>query len=190
MVLDANDHEVIEGCQRGDPDAFRALFETHKDRVYSIALRYAGDPAAAMDIAQETFIKLLSSIRQFRGEAGFESWLYRIVVNRCLDHKRGRRRLRPILEQALGIFQDSRETVMEDLLRQEMQQHIQGVVAGLAPEQRIVVILRYTEGLSYEDIAQVLGCSKGTVASRLSRAHKVLGRRLAHLRQVQGGGRV
>src|SRR5579864_3461293 len=72
MVLDANDHEVIEACRRGDYDAFRVLFEAHKDRVYSIALRYSGDRGAAMDIAQDTFLKLLSSIRDFRADASFE----------------------------------------------------------------------------------------------------------------------
>ena len=77
------------------------LFETHKDRVYSIALRYSGDSAAAMDIAQDTFLKLLSSIRQFRGDASFESWLYRLVVNTCLDHHRKRRRFLPLLDDAL-----------------------------------------------------------------------------------------
>src|SRR5579864_5411757 len=97
MVLDANDREVIEACQRGDYDAFRLLFEAHQDRVFSIALRYTGDRAAAMDIAQETFLKLLSSIGEFRAEASFESWLYRIVVNRCLDHRRRGRRWMPFL---------------------------------------------------------------------------------------------
>ena len=81
MVLDANDREVIEAvieaCQRGDPDAFRMLFEAYKDRVYSIALRYSGNPAAAMDIAQDTFLKLLSRIGDYRSEASFDSWLYR-----------------------------------------------------------------------------------------------------------------
>ena len=71
MVLYANDREVIEACQRGDSDAFRVLIEAHKDRVYSIALRYSGDQAAAMDIAQESFLKVLSSIQEFRGEAEF-----------------------------------------------------------------------------------------------------------------------
>src|SRR5579864_1437585 len=93
MVLDASDREVIEACRRGDQDAFRVLFEAHKDRVYSIALRYSGDPAAAMDIAQDTFLKLLSRIQDFRGDAQFESWLYRVVVNACLDYHRRRRKL-------------------------------------------------------------------------------------------------
>jgi RNA polymerase sigma-70 factor (ECF subfamily) len=186
MVLDANDREVIEACQRGDWDAFRLLFETHKDRVYSIALRYCGDESAAMDIAQETFLKLLSSIQDFRGNASFESWLYRIVVNRCLDHQRRGRRLMPFLEGLLDIVSAPAESVLQELLRVEMTKDVQRIVGSLPPEQRIVVVLRYTEGLAYDQIAEILGCSAGTVASRLNRAHKVLERRLSHLR-VRGG---
>jgi RNA polymerase sigma-70 factor, ECF subfamily len=180
MVLDANDREVIEACQRGDYDAFRLLFETHKDRVYSIALRYSGDAAEAMDIAQETFLKLLSSIQDFRGDSSFESWLYRIVVNRCLDHQRRGRKLMPFLEDML----DAAENALSKLLRAEVENDVQAIVGKLPPEQRIVVVLRYTEGLSYEEIAAILNCSKGTVASRLNRAHSALERRLSHLRGV------
>ena len=178
MVLDANDREVIEACQRGDYDAFRLLFETHKDRVYSIALRYSGDAAEAMDIAQETFLKLLSSIQDFRGDSSFESWLYRIVVNRCLDQQRRGRKLMPFIEDML----DAAENALSKLLRAEVENDVQAIVGKLPPEQRIVVVLRYTEGLSYEEIAAILNCSKGTVASRLNRAHSVLERRLSHLR--------
>jgi RNA polymerase sigma-70 factor (ECF subfamily) len=178
MVLDANDREVIEACQRGDYDAFRLLFETHRDRVYSIALRYSGDAAEAMDIAQETFLKLLSSIQEFRGDASFESWLYRIVVNRCLDHQRRGRKLMPFI----GDLLDAAESALSKLLRAEVENDVQSIVGKLPPEQRIVVVLRYTEGLSYEEIAEILNCSKGTVASRLNRAHSVLERRLSHLR--------
>jgi RNA polymerase sigma-70 factor (ECF subfamily) len=178
MVLDANDREVIEACQRGDYDAFRLLFETHRDRVYSIALRYSGDAAEAMDIAQETFLKLLSSIQEFRGDASFESWLYRIVVNRCLDHQRRGRKLMPFI----GDLLDAAEGALSKLLRAEVENDVQSIVGKLPPEQRIVVVLRYTEGLSYEEIAEILNCSKGTVASRLNRAHSVLERRLSHLR--------
>jgi RNA polymerase sigma-70 factor (ECF subfamily) len=180
MVLDANDREVIEACQHGDYDAFRLLFETHKDRVYSIALRYSGDAAEAMDIAQETFLKLLSSIQEFRGDSGFESWLYRIVVNRCLDHQRRSRKVMPFI----GDLLDAAESALNKLLRAEVESDVQSIVGKLPPEQRIVVVLRYTEGLSYEEIAVILNCSKGTVASRLNRAHSVLERRLSHLRGV------
>jgi RNA polymerase sigma-70 factor (ECF subfamily) len=184
MVLDGNDRAVIEACQRGDYDAFRALFETYQDRVYSIALRYSGDPAAAMDIAQDTFLKLLSSIQGFRAEAGFESWLYRIVVNRCLDHQRRGRKLAPFIEGMFDAISAPAESVLNRIMRDEAAGDVQRIVAKLPPEQRIVVILRYTEGLAYEDIARILGCSAGTVASRLNRAHKALERKLAHLRGV------
>jgi RNA polymerase sigma-70 factor (ECF subfamily) len=189
MVLDVNHHEVVEACQRGDEEAFRVLFETHKDRVYSIALRYTGDSAAAMDIAQDTFLKLLSSIRQFRGDASFESWLYRLVVNTCLDHHRKRRRFLPMLDDALDDALDRlrapRESALHDLLREEQEGRVQQVVAQLPEDQRMVVVLRYTEGRSYEEIADLLGCRRGTVASRLNRAHKALERRLGHLRKVK-----
>jgi RNA polymerase sigma-70 factor (ECF subfamily) len=187
MVLESNDRDVVEACRRGDPDAFRVLFETHKDRIYSIALRYSGDAAVAMDIAQETFLKLLSCIHDYRGEANFETWLYRVVVNKCLDHHRRGRRLMPLVNDFLNLIRTTGETVLHQLLRTEFEENVQHVVKTLSPEQRIVVVLRYTEGLSYEEIAGILGCSTGTVGSRLSRAHRVLERRLSHLRQ--GGSR-
>jgi RNA polymerase sigma factor (sigma-70 family) len=109
-----------------------------------------------------------------------------MVVNSCLDYHRKRRRLLPLLEdgldQALEVFRGPRDSALHDLLREEQQQRVQQVVAQLPEEQRIVVVLRYTEGRSYEEIAELLGCRRGTVASRLNRAHKALERRLGHLR--------
>ena len=182
--------DVIDACRRGEADAFAALFEAHRDRVYSIALRFSGDPTVALDITQETFLKLLSKIGEFRGEASFESWLYRLVVNGCLDHRRAGRRWSPLLDGWLGVLRASGESALQKLLRTEVQENVQQVVAKLPPELRIVVILRYTEQLSYDEIAGILGCPPGTVASRLNRAHKLLERRLAGLRNTWGGNRV
>ena len=117
MVLDANDHELIEACQRGDTDAFRALFEQYKDRVYSIALRYSGNPAAAMDIAQDTFLKLLSRIGDYRSEASFDSWLYRLVVNSCIDDQRRGRRLTPFLDGLVDAVRAPAESVLHNLMQ-------------------------------------------------------------------------
>jgi RNA polymerase sigma-70 factor (ECF subfamily) len=182
MVLDANDRELIEACQGGDHDAFRLLFEANQDKVYSIALRFSGDPSAALDIAQDTFLKLLSQIQSFRGDSNFASWLYRIVVNSCLDYRRSWRRWSPLVQHVFNALAAPAESVLDTILRIEAGERVQKAVARLAPEQRMVVILRYTEGLSYEEIAAILGCSAGTVASRLNRAHKALERRLANLR--------
>lgn len=186
MVLESNDREVIAACTRGDQEAFRVLFETYKDRVYSIALRYSGDRAMAMDIAQDTFLKLMSAIREYRGEAQFETWLFRMVVNRCLDHHRRGRRLMPIVTGLIDLVSTTGETVLHHLLRTEFETSVQAAVGKLVPEQRIVIVLRYTEGLSYEQIAEILGCTTGTVGSRLNRAHKALERRLAHLARDAG----
>jgi len=182
-LLDASGEDLIVACQRGDAGAFSQLFETYKDRVYSIALRFSGEPAAALDIAQDTFVKLLSRIGDFRGEARFDTWLYRMVVNSCLDHKRRGNRIAPFVESLIDNLRPARATALEDLLREEFEQNVQSVVARLPAEQRMVVILRYTEGLAYDEISEILHCSTGTVASRLNRAHKTLERRLAHLKR-------
>src|SRR5579862_7106405 len=112
MVLEGNDREVIDACRRGDSEAFRILFETHQDRVYSIALRYSGDAALAMDIAQDTFLKLWSSMGSFRGESRFDTWLYRLVVNRCLDQQRRLRRLIPFVEDLIDSVSAPQETTL------------------------------------------------------------------------------
>lgn len=181
MVLEETARQLIEGCRRGDPEAFRALFEKHKDMVYSVALRYSGDTAAAQDIAQDTFLKLFSTIGSFRGESNFEAWLYRMVVNRCFDQKRKTRRLTSLPEGIVEALYKTDVSVLDEVLRAEMSTHVRAVVDTLSPDQRMVIVLRYTQGLSYEEIAAILACSAGTVASRLSRAHKVLERRLTRL---------
>jgi len=181
MVLQETGNELIEGCRRGDPEAFRALFEKHKDMVYSVALRYSGDAAVAQDIAQDTFLKLFSTIANFRGDSSFDAWLYRMVVNSCFDQKRKARRLTPLLDEVLAALRTPDVSVLDEVLRSEMSTHVKSVVEGLAPDQRMVIVLRYTQGLSYDEIAEILGCASGTVASRLNRAHKVLQRRLSRL---------
>jgi RNA polymerase sigma-70 factor, ECF subfamily len=188
MVLQSPEREVIESCQRGEREGFRVLFEAYKDRVYSIALRFTGDRSAALDIAQDTFLKLFPAIRDFRAEASFESWIYRMVVNCCLDHKRRSRRMVPVEDGMLTSLRAPGDSLSE-MLRSERDGRVRSAVDRLSPDLRIAIVLRYTEGLSYEQIAEVLGCSQGTVASRLNRAHKALERRLAHLVKEVGDGR-
>ena len=179
MVLEGTERELIEGCRRGERDAFRALFEAHRDKIYSIALRFSGDEALAMDIAQDTFLKLFSSMADFRGDSSFSTWVYRLVVNSCLDHKRRSWRLIPMADEVVAVLRAPGDA-LHALLHSEMSGRVQGAVEKLPADQRIVVVLRYTEGLAYDEIAEVLGCSLGTVASRLNRAHKALGRKLSN----------
>src|SRR5262249_46317902 len=104
---------LIAACQRGDREAFRQLFEAHKDRVWTIALHYTGDSAAAHDVTQQVFLKLFTTIRQFRQSARFETWLYRLVVNVCLDEKRRWRRF--VSLEIFGGEQEKDETSAIDV---------------------------------------------------------------------------
>lgn len=188
MVLEDTERDLIDRCQdRPDSDAFRALFDRYKDKIYSIALRYSGDPAIAQDITQETFLKLFAGIGAFRRESNFDSWLYRLVVNACFDQKRKTRRFMPMVESFLDYLHAPGHSALDEVLRAEMSGNIRSVVDTLPPEQRMIIVLRYTEGFSYDEIAAILGCPAGTIASRLNRVHKILERRLARLAGVYGG---
>ena len=171
--------EIIEACRGGDRVAFRELYDLYKDRVYSIALYFFhGDPMAASDITQQVFLKLLANISQYRGDAAFSTWLHRLVVNACLDEARIRKLPtapyeRSHLEAVAGA--DSQEA---RYAQEQMAVCVRAAVASLPPKFRIAVLLRYFDDLSYEEMAKALRCSMGTVASRLSRGHKMLAERL------------
>ena len=178
MVVHLSDREIsaeiIEACRLGDRDAFRALYDAYKDRVYSISLYFfPGDPAMASDVSQQVFLKLITSISQFRGDAGFSTWLYRLVVNACLD---AARRSKPNVTLSEEFSKPGSQE--EDYARAQMAQSVRAAVSALPPKFRIAVLLRHFEDLSYEQMAKALHCSMGTVASRLSRGHKILAERL------------
>jgi RNA polymerase sigma-70 factor (ECF subfamily) len=174
---------VIEACQRGDREAFRLLFETYKDRVFSIAsYSFGGDQATASDVSQQIFLKLMTSIGQFRGESAFTTWFYRLVVNACKDEQRKRRKFLPFGASVPMSPREERRPQENHYAKLEITESVRAAISELKPKLRMPILLKYVEGLSYEEIAGVLGCSKGTVASRLNRGHQALGRRLGHLR--------
>lgn len=116
--LDEISADIIESCRRGDRDAFRALYETYKDKVYSIALYFFhGDASAASDITQQVFLKLIRGIAQFRGESGFSTWLYRLVVNACMD---AARRAKPREIAADLVAAKSMDTRSEPVLKKRI----------------------------------------------------------------------
>jgi RNA polymerase sigma-70 factor (ECF subfamily) len=174
--------QVIAACQRGDRDAFRVLFETYKDKVYSIAVySVGGDKSIADDVTQQIFLKLFTAIQQFRGESEFTTWLYRLVVNACMDERRRRRRLLPWGDNSTHNPSEKKPQEKR-YARLEVAQAVQQAISELKPKFRLPILLKYIEGLSYEEIASVMGCSKGTVASRLNRGHGQLAKQLSHLR--------
>ena len=179
--------EIVAACRSGDRDAFRVVYDLYKDRVYSIALYFFhGEQAAASDVTQQIFLKLMTSMGQFRGDAEFSTWLYRLVVNACLDAARRRKSDaaisdRPCLDAFAGP--GSQE---EDYARAQMASSVRAAVSALPAKFRMAVLLRYFEDLSYEQMAKALHCSMGTVASRLSRGHRMLAERLKGLRDTKG----
>jgi RNA polymerase sigma-70 factor (ECF subfamily) len=182
MAQQLIDGRVIQACQQGDRDAFQLLFETYKDKVFSIAVySVGGDRTLADDVTQQIFLKLFTAIRQFRGDSEFTTWLYRLVVNACLDERRRRKRwLRWGETVALKYASDGRPQEKQ-FARLEVAEAVRAAIAELKPKFRVPILLKYIEGLSYEEIASVMGCSKGTVASRLNRGHSQLAKRLSHL---------
>ena len=177
------DERVIKACQQGDRESFRLLFEAYKDKVFSIAVySCGGDQASAGDITQQIFLKLMTSISQFRGESQFTTWLYRLVANACIDEQRKRKRFLPFEDANARKTTTPVPGPERHYAKVELADSVKLAIAGLKPKFRMPILLKYVEELSYEEIASVLGCSKGTVASRLSRGHKELARRLAHLR--------
>lgn len=176
--------DIIDACRMGDRDAFRLLYEVYKDKVYSMTLYFFhGDAAAAADVTQQVFLKLMTNIAQFRGDAGFSTWLYRFVVNACVDRARAAGRRAHEVDPAVLDTLCAPGSQEEDLANKENARSVQTAVAALAPKVRIAILLRYFEDLSYAEMAEVLSCSIGTVASRLSRGHEILARTLEPLRK-------
>ena len=185
MVLEDCETDRIEGCRRGDPEAFRALFEKHKDMVYSITSpRYKAAISASRRTSHRILSwKLFSTVGSFPGRFSIPRGVALPDCGQLLssDQKRRTRRLIPLLDEVLSVLRTPDLSVLDEVLRSEMSTHVRAAIDSLAPDQRMVIVLRYTQGLSYDEIAGILGCASGTIASRLNRAHKVLARRLSRL---------
>lgn len=173
---------IITACKQGDRAAFHSLFESYKDKVYSIAYHYSGEEAMARDVTQQVFLKLFTSINQFREDSEFTTWLYRIVANTCTDEHRKRRRFVPFSPEIEVSKMSAKGSQEETYHRKQVADSVKGAISELSPKLRLPILLKYVEGLSYDEIAEALGCSIGTVSSRLNRGHKMLAQKLGHLR--------
>jgi RNA polymerase sigma-70 factor (ECF subfamily) len=176
--------EIVEACRRGDREALRALYEAYKDKVYSIAFYFFhGDAAAASDVTQQVFLKLIGGMTRYRGDSAFSTWLYRIVLNACVDRSRRHRAevAVPEPEALAAVVVDSALSHEALFARSEVAQTVKDAVAALPPKLRMAILMRYFDELSYTEMAKALDCSVGTVSSRLSRGHRLLARRLAPL---------
>lgn len=181
--------EIIEGCRQGDRDALRVIYDFYKDKVYSIAFYFFhGDAATASDATQQVFLKLMTDAGSFRGDSAFSTWLYRLVVNTCIDMARAGRNKTTPMDQSIIEIAAAKGTHEEDFAKREIADSIRTAIFSLPQTFRLAILLRYFEDLSYQEMAGVLNCSIGTVSSRLSRAHRMLAETLAPLRRWLGKG--
>jgi RNA polymerase sigma-70 factor (ECF subfamily) len=166
--------ELIERAQHGDEEAYAALFEAHKRRVYSLCLRMTGDTAEAEDLSQEAFLQLFRKIATFRGESAFSTWLHRMVVNVVLMHLR-KKGLQQVSLDEVDNSQDEpvkREYGDDDrrLLHSIDRIALSRAIAALPPGYRAVLVLHDVEGYEHNEIAQILDCSVGNSKSQLHKA--------------------
>jgi RNA polymerase sigma-70 factor (ECF subfamily) len=157
---------------RQDPQAYEQLVRRYQNRLYSLACRLTGDAEESRDLVQEGFLRAYLALPDFRRGARFSPWIYRIVVNLCINHLRRRREeIRYDPEWAVA---DSSPTPQEVVERLETQMIVQKAILELPERYRVALLLRHQQGLSYEEIAQVLGLPVGTVKTHLFRARAML----------------
>jgi len=179
------DAEVIDRARKGDHDAFRVLVERYQERAYRLARRVVGDEEVARDVVQDGFLKVYRSLDRFEGRSSFYTWLYRVVMNLCLDAKRRDRRDRHVeweegsplvvdpgaADAASDVYRELSNPA-GSLERAELRGFVSEAIEQLPDDARQTLLLREVEGLSYSEIAECLGVPKGTVMSRLHHARR------------------
>lgn len=169
-----SDAELAGRAQTGDCEAFERLVRRYRNMVFALCFRLVGRREDAWDLSQDVFLKAYKGLKGFRGEASFKTWLMRITANRCKDFLKKRRLTTVAYEDALRA--DEAPSPAPDPSRaleaNEVGAAIAGAVQALSPKHRTAFVLREIEGLAYEEMARVMGCTLGTVMSRLHYARK------------------
>ena len=187
------DSELIAQAAAGDHTAFHQLVERHRAMVYRVAYQFAGNHHDAEDIAQEVFIKIYRSLGRFRQDAQLTSWMYRIVMNACIDHRRRQSPAgaAPFGEEAeLKMLNTPEESPgpEERAYAGELGQVLEAEVQRLPPGQRVVFIMRHHQGLKLSEIADALGLAEGTVKRQLHAAVHRLRQALTVANVIAGQG--
>lgn len=177
--MSSKERELVARIKEGDMDAFREIVEMYRDRIYSLAFYMTGNYTDADDITQEAFIKAYRGLSEFRGESSIYTWLHRITVNLCIDRVR---KLKARKEVSLsGIIPSRVEEPYREAERSELRRIIEIALSELPEKLRVILIMYEIQGLSYEEIASILGCPIGTVRSRLHKARNSLREKLSRL---------
>jgi len=185
------DWELVQRARGGDRDAFRQLVERYQRKVAALALGMLRNQEDALDVVQDTFTKAYQSLDRFKGDSSFYTWVYRIAANLCIDHQRRESRATHLPydhdDRSGGIGEGTlldgtpHDQPFDRTRDAELGRRLRSAIAELTPEHRAVILLREVDGLSYEEISQVLQCPKGTVMSRLHYARRQLQARLREM---------
>ncbi|OZG42391.1 RNA polymerase sigma factor RpoE [Aeromonas sp. A35_P] len=183
------DEQLVERVQRGDKNAFNLLVKKYQHKVVNLVARYVNNPGDVPDVAQETFIKAYRALPTFRGESAFYTWLYRIAVNTAKNYltSQGRRPPSSDVEAEEAEYYGGGEALQEVAtpenltLTDEIKRTVFSAIEALPEDLRTAITLRELEGLSYEEIAEIMDCPVGTVRSRIFRAREAIDKKLQPL---------
>lgn len=181
--LDPPDEVLVERARREDVAAFDELVHRHQRKIYALVHHMTGNRQDAEDITQDVFVKAYSALRRFKGDSAFYTWVYRIAVNRTINYLKRRKRTGGVslddMDQAVErdpafVELRSRESPVRDLSLTELQKKLNAALQTLSEKHRTVVVMHDIEGMPHEEIAKIVGCSVGTVRSRLFYARQHL----------------
>ncbi|MFW6277916.1 MAG: RNA polymerase sigma factor RpoE [Halorhodospira sp.] len=189
MSSEVSDRELVQRVQAGDKHAFDVLVLRYQQKLVKLIGRYVRDPQEALDVAQEAFIKAYRALPGFRGESSFYTWLYRIGVNTAKNYLVAQGRRPPDSDvdaqdaerYDIDTMLREQDTPEAEAYRDEVERTVINAIADLPEELRTAVTLRELEGMSYQEIAQVMECPVGTVRSRIFRAREAIDKRLQPL---------
>lgn len=182
MVSDGmSDAECVRRLQRGETDAFETLVRRHEKTIFNLVYRMLGDYDEAAEISQEVFLSAFRAVGQFRGEANFSTWLYRIALNHASTKRKslGARQQRMVPVERADPLSDPQPGPPEILEKKQIRERVQFALNQLDPEDAEVILLRDLQDVPYDEVARVLDIPVGTVKSRLHRARQALKSRLA-----------
>jgi RNA polymerase sigma-70 factor (ECF subfamily) len=186
MAAFSDERKLVTEAQTGSREAFEKLLDAYEDKVFSLVRRMVG-PQDAEDVAQDALIEFCKSIASFRGKSSLSTWVYRVTVNVCLEHRRKHRPEVIPFEEDFGEYEvDHSDDPLDATMRNQLKTEVETAIGSLSDIHRDVVILHEIQGLTYQECAEVFGCPVGTVKSRLSNAFVKL-RELLKEHAVEGG---
>jgi len=185
----ASDQLLVERVKAGDKHAFDLLVLKYQHRIIKLIMRYVRDPAEALDVSQEAFIKAYRALPNFRGDSAFYTWMYRIAINTAKNHLVAAQR--SPLNAAVDISEpeefewhpslQDRSSPEAEALGDELREAVEQTLQDLPDDLRAAITLRELDGLTYEEIAQVMECPVGTVRSRIFRAREAMDKTIQHI---------